>query len=563
MPNKNHLNIVGKNLSSVQEKTQIDLATEKQRSLAIAWKTLLTPVLEEHKRGVSIRVAAQNLFDDLQDGYTPAALRDVARELAKSGAVCPSVKTVQRMAGLFKKSGIEGLLPKHQGSSRKTWGWEAQALEYKQSPTKPFNTTVAYWLRRDGWESATDSRVHSFIKSQPKNITDYSPKRLGRHYYNQNIGRYIERDRTVLDVGEVYQGDGHTCDVYVAHPMTGMPWRPELTIFFDVRSGYCVGWGLSNAESANTTLLLMSKVLRDHNHVPNIWHVDPGTGYKNKMIGAPEIGFCDRIGSRLMLAISGNAKGKGFTERSFGIMEERCGKSFPTHCGHDRTDRFLSQLTKKVERGDITLPTYAQYHDALASYYNDYNHTHQKNLGAPPAEIWAGLKRNPVYLSMSQLDQPVGTRVVRRCCVQHNNRRYQAPELAAYEGVEMQVQYSLDDDATVSIRDNKGRLICDASLVEKQAWLPSDRKEEERLRRMKGQIKRQQKHIDEKKARAGLLRDHTHTLATMTQLTGGSLSGIEMAEPAATGSAGKTSGITLDILNADYVDKDRNGNRTD
>ena len=124
----------------------------------------------------------------------------------------------------------------------------------------------------------------------------------GQHYYRQNLTPYVVRDTSALPVGFIYEGDGHTCDVHIAHPQTGKATRPELTVWLDVRSHYCVGWWLSDAERASDTLFSLSHAIVSHDHVPIMIHVDPGSGYKNKLIQGEAVSYCERLSIEFMTA---------------------------------------------------------------------------------------------------------------------------------------------------------------------------------------------------------------------------------------------------------------------
>ncbi len=491
---------------------------EHQRRIVLNRKQLVQIILAEHQAGVSIRVAARNLVAAIVAGQVAEATRTAARSLAKGSKPSPSHQVLERWTSAYMKQGINGLIPKHKGSQRKAYGWEARALELYQRPVKAAMSTVAYWLQDEGFESATISRVRRYLNSLPARLTTSAPKRLGQHYHRQNVTPYVVRDASVLPVGFIYEGDGHTCDVHIAHPKTGKAYRPELTVWLDVRSHYCVGWYLDNAEKATSTLFSLSHAITSHDHVPAAIHVDPGSGFKNKLMVGEAVSYCERLSIEFMAALPGNARGKGLVEGFFHIFEERCGKRFDTYCGHNRTDHALSDLSGKVKRGEIILPTQAQYRDAITAFIDRYNHTAQRGLGCPPADLWQQLEQTPLETPAEALMRPQAVRVVRRGQVEHDRRLYRHVELASYEGQEIALEYNLHNDAYVTIRTLTGQFICEAEQVEPKPWLPASRLEEQELKRLKGQIARKEKAITEDKARAGLAITHEHDLAHLNAM---------------------------------------------
>ena len=74
-----------------------------------------------------------------------------------------------------------------------------------------------------------------------------------------------------------------------------------------------------------------------------------------------------------------------------------------TFCGHCRTDDALSRFQYRIKKGEIVLPTLAQYTEAVAQYMERYNNTVQEGLGCSPAQLWKGLERYPVNYDLESL----------------------------------------------------------------------------------------------------------------------------------------------------------------
>lgn len=476
----------------------------------------MTALRTEH--GLSMSAAADRLIELVQTGRASPTLRNAARMAARGGKACPSRARLIAWAGGAARGDTSVLAGRYKGRQRAVHGWETRAAHLYANPSRPACSTVAHWLRAEGWATATDHAVRRYLKTLPSNLAETSTRRLGPHFYAQNVRPHVVRDATVLDVGLIYEGDGHTCDVYVQHPRTGKAWRPELTVWIDVRSGYVVGWYLSEAESAHTTLYALSAALHAHQHVPAALHVDPGSGFVNRIMSGEGVGFCARLSIQVIKTIPGNAKGKGRIEGWFGRFEERCGKRFATYCGHARTDDALRRLADNVKSGALTLPTLRQYRDAVAEYVQLYNATPQRNQGASPEALWARLVPTAVELPPEALIRPRETRTVQRWGVSVHGRLYRAPELAAHEGREVQVEYDLHDDAQVWIYDSAGRPACQASLAEKRPWLEASRIEDLQQNRKRGQQRRLQARLDEVEARARPVLDHTATIDAITAL---------------------------------------------
>lgn len=535
--------------SAKQRKLQAKVAVARhvRKLRGLQGGDALGPAVAEFQRQFQAQVLPQSVRTAL------ATLRP------RKADQCPDRATLYRWDRdytAYLQGDAKAPAPRHRGRRRRHWGWEARALQLWQQPTRPEMATVAYWLREEGWESAEAHRVRRFLQSLPETMGEHSAKRMGRHYYGQNLRPYTPRDETVVPVGMIYEGDGHTCDVYVAHPLTGHPWRPELTVWLDVRSHYCVGWYLSEGESARSTLFGLSHAIVHHDHVPGGIHVDPGSGFVNRVMTDEVVGYCARLAIEPMAALPGNAKGKGLVEGFFRIFERRCGKRFATYCAHDRTDDYLRHLSRKVQRGEITLPTLAQYRDAIAEFIEAYNRTVQRRLGCAPAALWAELERVAVVVPREAIVRPRELRTVRRWMVHIHHRMYRAGELAEWNGRQVMVEYDLHDDRTVTIRDRDGRFVCEAELVDRKPWLPVSRIEEMQRNRLAGQAKRLQDKLEEAQERSGQLITHDQVLEEVEALSEphgrleektGERSGHSLPGDRAQGDD-----VSLDIFDTDY-----------
>lgn len=427
-----------------------------------------------------------------------AALRILRAEGADAGA---SSNTLRRWHAAWLAGGPGALADKRQGRTRQTYGWEARAIDEWNQPQRPAVTDVAWRLRQGGFASATESRVRRYLKSLPATVGgENTVKRAGAHHHRQNFRPYVVRDETGIDVGLIYEGDGHTVDVYVQHPNSGHHWRPELTVWLDVRSHFCAGFYLSDAESAVGTMYSLSRAFLTHDHVPAALHVDPGSGFKNSLMTEEGTGWLNRLGVEVMFTLPGNAKGKGLVEGWFRTFEARCGKRFDTFCGDCRTDDDLKYIRRGIKSGKLRLPRLREYAMAVAEYIRSYNAAPQRRLGCAPEKLWGEqLKKSPVHVPRAALLRPAEKRAVRRATITMFGRRYHAPQLHMVNGRTVDVEYDLTSDAVVWV-NLKGRRVCEARLVDARPWLPKSRVEDLRQKRLAGQEKRLGRRLGEVRA---------------------------------------------------------------
>lgn len=479
-------------------------ASAQQRQTAQWRYQLIAPAIALTVEGASVNHAAQLLLKKIEVGALDTAQRLLLSRLNES----ISIATIKRWMAAHKREGKTGLLPKHEGRVRKDYGWEARATQLFNLPSKPGYSGVALKLRKEGHESATESRVKRYLKSLPATLGQNSPQRVGKHLHKLQRQIWQPRDRTSLLVGEIYAGDGHTCDCYVAHPNTGRLYRPEMTAFIDIRSAYITGWYISEAESALSTLFALSSSMVRFDHVPAALYLDRGAGYRAKLMSDETTGFYERFSMSVIAALPGNPHGKGWIERWFRTVRDHHDKFFfdgMVYCGGDMAPEVNRRLSSDIENGKRKIPSLASYVASLTQFIDEYNNTPMESLdGQSPAEVWAGLERVAVELPAEAIIRPREIRTVqKRHLVELHKRIYWHEALTLYEqGTKVFVEYDLHDDKHIWLFDQNDRFICAATLVETIGIVEPSRLDEQRAKRLAGQVKRLERHTDEARARA-------------------------------------------------------------
>ena len=427
-------------------------------------------LMEGHK--LSLTAAAQLVATLVESDAADAPLATAMASLARKGKT-PDKSTIVRWANKAKTK--KPLVGQYKGQPRKHYGWEGRFLELWQIPTKPELSVVVRKLIEEGYEGVTYDRVRNFSRSLPESMGDKSKHRMGELYHKQNLGTYKVIDYSHLKVGQAYQIDGHTCDVYVKHPNSGKHFRPELTMLVDIRSRYIVGYHLSFSESAVTTIHSMTHVICKHNHVPDILHCDRGSGYKAAVVSSDKTGMLLKLGINTIYALPKNAKGKGIIERLFREFERSFGVFFEAYCGHCRTDDAFKRFEYKIEKGLINLVSLEEYAEGLAKWVESYNNRIHGSLGVAPASLWQQLQPTASALEAEELARPHEERTVVRGGIKLNNRLYRHPDLLHHNGRKVIVAYDLNDDQYLWVYDQKDAHICTASLAEKEQWLSDSR----------------------------------------------------------------------------------------
>lgn len=479
-------------------------ASEEQRKEASFREQLLSPLAALVDQGASVNHVAALFVAQAEAGKLDTRMRHL---MGLVGWDTVSIPTIKRALGSYRKEGKTGLLPKYKGRVRQDYGWEVRAVALYNIPGKPGFADVASKLIEEGFTEVSESRVARYLKAMPATLGKFSPARVGPHLHKLKRQKFQRRHLDEVLVGEIYAGDGHTCDCYVGHPNTGKPFRPELTAFIDIKSGYVPGIWFSESETKESTMFSLSHAMRVNDHVPAWVYIDQGAGYRAKLLSDETTGFYSRFDIGLIGALPGNPHGKGWIERWFRTVRDKHDKFFAdgmVYCGDDmaqETNRRLSaDLAKKVPTR--TLPSLRDYVASFTRWLDHYHQQPQDKLGGrTPAQMWSGLQRVGIELDMSCLIRPREEVTVGRQTVRLHNRFYYAEALALYDAHRLQAEYDLFDDGRVWLFDAKGRFVTEALLDKTIGVLPTSRLEEGRDRRAAGQVKRLQRKLDEVRAR--------------------------------------------------------------
>lgn len=330
-------------------------------------------------------------------------------------------------------------------------------------------------------------QVRAALAKLPKYI-----KEIGRKTGSElrALNTYVKRDWSVLQVNDVWVGDGHAMKLKVAHPEHGRPFIPEVTLIMDAPCRFIVGWSASLAEN----VLAVADALRygvERYGIPAIYYSDNGGGEKNWMLDGDITGMLPRLGINHQTGIPGNPQGRGIIERVHQTILYRIARQFETYhgTGADRdTIRQVStavisldkakrkgatQLTPKQQWAVGKLPSWNQFLDAVQAGVDWYNNEHvHSEIGMTPAQKRRQLmeKVNPddlVFVTPVEardLFRPSTLRVAQRGWLQLFNNYYFSAKLLDVDGQKVQVMFDIHDPSQVIVRKQDGTFVCYAEL---------------------------------------------------------------------------------------------------
>jgi len=494
-------------------KTYDDLTFEQQRKVD-AWKVLIkrADALQIENGFKKWKAAANLLIERIQAGLEAPNVVDSANRTGQGKRTIPSYSRLAGRRKEWKGQGDKGLFDKHTGQVTGWRDWWVPFMQLWLCPQRRKPAVIARKLRERGLGVA-DRTAQRFADKLPAHLGENCRWRTGDNYHRQNFTPHVVRDYSVIPVGHTWEADGHTCDFYVRHPVSGKPFRPELTWWIDWASDRIVGFRLWDRESALNTLFSLANAIHNNNHQPTVVHLDQGSGYKNKLMDGEEVtAYFQHLGITPSFALPGSPRSKGLTEGSFNIFEERVGKFFETYCGKSRTDIFMARSEIMMKRGDVYVPTWQEAIDAIEAHITERNNSPRKRLGGrTPNQVWAEDRiPNAPVLDAEELARMRVKRVVRKSRVHYDNNTFEHEKLGMHLGDEVVVEFDpLSYERGVWVRELNGKPICRAYRVVETPAAPASYLESVERHRLKRRKATGQRKIDEARQEQIDTRPHT------------------------------------------------------
>lgn len=302
---------------------------------------------------------------------------------------------------------------------------------------------------------------------------------------------HIKRDVSGYRPFEIGQCDGHSFKAYVAHPVHGRPFHPEVCGVIDMATKMCMGWSAGLAESALTVASAFRHAAtvneeKKYGGIFTVAYTDGGSGNTAKTNIDDTTGLFARIGTMFQKGRPGNPEGRGLIEVSNKTLWIRAAKQLIT-CTASTMDKgakrnmYIALQKDMREKGQsdllISWRDFLRHCQDSVDAYNMRPHSALPKIKDQetslkrhmcPAECFAwhiadGWDPEACQLSQAEVEilwLPRETRKVVKATVQLGNNHYFNRDLEHYDGRDVQVAYFPTDASKVQVWDKDGRLIC-------------------------------------------------------------------------------------------------------
>ncbi|MBA6097460.1 DNA-binding protein [Pseudomonas juntendi] len=483
---------------------------DKQRSVMLARLAFCREV-ERLAEFVSQKTAINTLLKHAEEGQLSPYLQErveIANDRTTEGRGL-SERTLKRWLASWRSADRNeiALAPLRQRPNLNVPDWASAFLRCYQRPTKP-SVAASYAEFEGSWKGEMPSihAVQRFLKKlspEALNVGRMSTQEL------KALKPFRRRSTKNLFPGDVYTADGHKFDAEVINPLTGKPYRPEITTVLDVATRRVVGVSVGEAESAIGVLDALRDAIREC--MFSIFYVDNGSGFANDTVRE----VVDRLGGTMTHSLPYNSQARGLSERGHQTIWVRAAKKLTSYIGADM-DKHASTKVHRIGRKQLRqtgrsqlIPEFGVFMAGIEQEIADYNGTPHRGLTKirdlesglmrhmTPDEAWQSAISEgwePMRATSELVDsliRPQVTRTTRRGEISWAGQTYFMADLADLHGQEIRIAYDVRDSSRVWAYTDTGELIGAAQLDGNSTdYMPRTMVELAREKREKGQYKR-------------------------------------------------------------------------
>lgn len=336
-------------------------------------------------------------------------------------------------------------------------------------------------------ESPTDERTLRRWCEEWKadNSAFWHQARLGSKYVSEHIVKTIQRDNSVLKVGDVWVADGHTLAFDIINPATGRAQRMTMILVLDWASRYPVGASLALTEDSQHIQTAFRNGFLNWGALPKYVYLDNGKAFKSKLFNerwdahdlSKELGgIFPRLNIGVAFAESYNAKAK-IIERFFKTLQEQFERFISSFRGSSIADKPATLMRNEKwakKMFESTPPTLSEAMQMIGYYIRYiYGETpHSALSGKTPWQVFSSAPIpsdrvvEPSRLNFLML--ATERKAIRNEGIVLNKLRYWDIALVEHIGKPVVIRYDYNDARWILVYDLQDKFICQAALRQTQ-----------------------------------------------------------------------------------------------
>lgn len=321
-------------------------------------------------------------------------------------------------------------------------------------------------------EFSCDMTYRRFARKYIKDHYDlWVLAREGEKALRDKVLPYIERDISLLKVGDVIIGDGHRLAFQVINPFTGKPCRPTLVAYQDWKSAAMLGFEIMLEENTQCIASALRNSIINLGKIPKYVYQDNGKAFKSQYFMETEgiAGLFLKLGITPINAQPYNAKAKPI-ERFFREMQDSFERLLPSFVGSciNNQPAYLKRNEKLHKKQHIDyIPTIEEVIDLLNKwlsfhYSQPCPHVENKSIG----EVLIEGRGNGVNLAeLDDLMMVTEIKNIGRNGIRFLKSDYYDESLYGLKE-KVVIKYSLFDLSYIKVYSTNGKFICVATRLE-------------------------------------------------------------------------------------------------
>lgn len=451
-------------------------AKRKKALARVDLVSLYTEWLEKAERGTK-SIARESFIQAYKGGAWPQLLETLGAKV--------SWKSVERWKLELRKTGTAVALVDRRGEGNEQRGKmkEEHAKLLLNAVLQPNHPTVSSAIRMataamraQQLEIPAERTMRRFIAMwKETNFGTWVYTREGKKAWNDKAAFYIERDYSLIEVGDIVVADGHVLNFETLNPWTGKPQRMELIMWYDMKSNCPIGWEIMPTENTQSIAAAFRRAVMTLGKYPLIAYLDNGKAFRSKYFNGVDFrqtgiaGLFQELGIHTIFAWPYHGQSKT-VERFFGTLHE-LEQWVPSYVGNSiaakpaRLNRGENLHRKAYEAAGGRPLTLEETHYVVAKWIDDYIRRPQRGHlnGKTPAEVFMHGQGTGIDESkLRHLLMAKAVRQVRREGIRFLGERY-------YDGMlhgrthAVQIKYDLHDPSYILVYSEDGsQFICKA-----------------------------------------------------------------------------------------------------